>query len=73
MSLLFKKLKLINVIALLVKISGYLNFGLLIKIQFKILNSIQKTETGLKGEWFTKLKETKGIYEFRERDSKYFY
>jgi phage-related protein len=43
------------------------------KIQFKILNSIQKTETGLKGEWFTKLKETNGIYEFRERDSKYFY
>ena len=43
------------------------------KIQFKILNSIQKTETGFKGDWFTKLKETDGIYEFRERDSKYFY
>ena len=43
------------------------------KIQFKILNSIQKTETGFKGEWFAKLKETNGIYEFRERDSKYFY
>ncbi len=44
-----------------------------LKIQFKILNSIQKTEAGFKGEWFTKLKETNGIYEFRERDSKYFY
>ncbi len=43
------------------------------KIQFKIMNSIQKTKTGLKGDWFTKLKETDGIYEFRERDSKYFY
>jgi hypothetical protein len=32
-----------------------------LKIQFKILNSIQKTETGFKGEWFTKLKETTGI------------
>jgi phage-related protein len=43
------------------------------KIQFKILNSIHKTEIGYKGEWFTKLKETDGIYEFRERDSKFFY
>ena len=43
------------------------------KIQFKMLNSIQKTENGFKGEWFAKLKETNGIYEFRERDSNYFY
>lgn len=38
-----------------------------------ILNSIQKTETGFKGDWYTKLKETDRIYEIRERDSKYFY
>ncbi|MFM7089628.1 MAG: helix-turn-helix domain-containing protein [Bacteroidota bacterium] len=38
------------------------------KIQFKILNSIQKTETGLKGEWFTKLKETMiTIQEFKDK------
>ena len=43
------------------------------KIQFKILNSIQKTENRLKGDWFTKLKDTHEIYEFRERDTKYFY
>lgn len=43
------------------------------KIQYKILNQIQKTENGFKGDWFTKLRDTNGIYEFRERDSKYFY
>lgn len=43
------------------------------KIQFKILNSIHKTENGFKGDWFNKLRDSNGIYEFRERDSKYFY
>lgn len=43
------------------------------KIQKKFLISFEKTETGIKGNWFKKLKDTDGIYEFRQSDHKKFY
>ena len=44
-----------------------------LKMQIKILKSIEKTEMGFKGQWFKKLKSSDGIFEFRESDHRYFY
>ena len=44
-----------------------------VKIQSKILMSVQKTEIGIKGDWFVKLKSSEGIFEFRESDHTFFY
>ena len=35
--------------------------------------SFEKTEMGIKGNWFEKLKNTDGIYEFRQNDHQKFY
>jgi phage-related protein len=43
------------------------------KVQKKFLISFEKTETGIKGIWFQKLKNTDGIYEFRQSDHQKFY
>ena len=43
------------------------------KIQKKFLVSFEKTESGIKGNWFEKLKNTDGIYEFRQSDHQKFY
>ena len=43
------------------------------KIQKKFLVSFEKTEAGNKGSWFEKLKNTDGIYEFRQSDLQKFY
>ncbi len=43
------------------------------KVQQKFLLAFEKTETGLKGSWFEKLKNTDGIYEFRQSDHQKFY
>ncbi len=43
------------------------------KIQEKFLKCFDKTEAGIKGSWFEKLKTKHGIYEFRERDNEKFY
>ncbi len=43
------------------------------KIQKKFLVSFEKTESGIKGNWFEKLKGTDGIYEFRQSDHQKFY
>lgn len=43
------------------------------KIQRKFLVSFEKTEAGSKGNWFEKLKNTDGIYEFRQSDHQKFY
>jgi phage-related protein len=43
------------------------------KIQQKFLVSFEKTEAGMKGNWFEKLKNSDGIYEFRQVDHQKFY
>jgi phage-related protein len=43
------------------------------KIQKKFLLGFEKTEIGKKGNWFEKLKNTDGIYEFRQSDHQKFY
>lgn len=43
------------------------------RIQKKFLISFEKTELGNKGSWFEKLKNTDGIYEFRQSDHQKFY
>ena len=43
------------------------------KIQKKFLLAFEKTESGRKGDWFEKLKNTDGIYEFRQSDHQKFY
>ena len=43
------------------------------KIQKKFLISFEKIESGNKGNWFEKLKNTDGIYEFRQSDHQKFY
>ena len=43
------------------------------KVQKKFLLAFDKTETGHKGDWFEKLKNTDGIYEFRQSDHQKFY
>ncbi|NND77542.1 MAG: type II toxin-antitoxin system RelE/ParE family toxin [Flavobacteriales bacterium] len=45
--------------------------GLPKKIQVKLLKSFDKTQVGLKGQWFKQLKAN--IWEFRERDHQKFY
>ena len=43
------------------------------KVQKKLLLAFEKTEIGHKGDWFEKLKNTDGIYEFRQSDHQKFY
>lgn len=43
------------------------------KVQKKFLISFEKTEMGNKGTWFEKLKNSDGIYEFRQSDHQKFY
>jgi phage-related protein len=43
------------------------------KIQTKFLKSFEKTQNGFKGNWFTKLESSDGIFEFRESDHQKFY
>ena len=43
------------------------------KVQKKLLLAFDKTESGHKGDWFEKLKNTDGIYEFRQSDHQKFY
>ena len=43
------------------------------KIQEKFLKCFDKTEAGIKGSWFEKLKTKHGIFEFRVRDNEKFY
>lgn len=43
------------------------------KVQEKFLKIFEKTEMGIKGEWFEKLKSSDGIFEFRYRDHQKFY
>jgi phage-related protein len=44
-----------------------------IKIQDKFLISFDKTQMGFKGNWFTPIKPSDNIWEFRQRDSDFFY
>ena len=43
------------------------------KIQNKFLLAFDKTQAGYKGKWFEKLKNSDGIYEFRQSDHQKFY
>lgn len=43
------------------------------KVQERFLMLFDKTALGLKGDWFKKLKNSKGIFEFRHSDSHKFY
>lgn len=43
------------------------------KVQKKFLMIFEKTEIGLKGDWFEKLKNSDGIFEFRYSDHQKFY
>ena len=43
------------------------------KIKDKLVVSFTKTKLGYKGDWFEKLKNTDGIFEFRTRDQDKFY
>lgn len=43
------------------------------KVQQKFLKAFDKTEAGIKGNWFEKLKDTDQIYEFRQMDHQKFY
>jgi len=43
------------------------------KMKDKFTFSFTKTEYGYKGEWFKKLNDTKGIFEFKQRDQDKFY
>ena len=43
------------------------------KVQRKLLVVFEKAEAGYKGDWFQKLKNTNGIYEFRQSDHQKFY
>lgn len=48
-------------------------YALPISLQKKFLTAFEKTCSGFKGEWFSKLEGTDGIFEFRQRDSQKFY
>ena len=48
-------------------------YALLISLQKKFLTSFDKTCSGFKGDWFSKLESTDGIFEFRQTDSQKFY
>lgn len=43
------------------------------KVKDKFTFSFTKTKLGYKGEWFEKLKNTSGLFEFRARDESKFY
>jgi len=43
------------------------------KMKDKFTYSFTKTQYGYKGEWFKKLKDSDGIFEFRQRDQEKFY
>ena len=43
------------------------------KIQKKFFLAFDKTEAGIRGSWFEKMKGTKGIFEFRQSDHQKFY
>ncbi len=43
------------------------------KIKDKFTISFTKTKVGYKGAWFSKLNDSDGIFEFRQRDSEKFY
>lgn len=43
------------------------------KIKDKFTISFTKTKAGYKGDWFSKLNNSDGIFEFRQRDSEKFY
>lgn len=43
------------------------------KVKDKFTYSFKKTEYGYKGEWFKKLIDSKGIFEFKQRDQEKFY
>jgi len=43
------------------------------KVQEKLLKIFEKTEMGLKGDWFEKLTSSDGIFEFRHSDHQKFY
>ena len=43
------------------------------KVQEKFLKIFEKTEIGIKGDWFEKLKNSDGIFEFRHSDHQKFY
>lgn len=60
------------VVELLEEASNYY-YNLPLKIQIKFLICFEKTEAGIKGYWFEKLKESDGIFEFKVQDSEKFY
>jgi phage-related protein len=43
------------------------------KMKNKFVYSFTKTQFGYKGEWFKKLNDSAGIFEFRQRDQDKFY
>ena len=43
------------------------------KIQIKFLKIFERAQLGIKGDWFEKLKNSDGIYEFRYRGQSKFY
>jgi phage-related protein len=43
------------------------------KMKDKFTYSFTKTEYGFKGEWFKKLNDSRGIFEFKQRDQDKFY
>ena len=59
-------------VEMLVEASEYF-YKLPINVQRKFLSSFEKTCSGFKGEWFSKLESTDGIFEFRQRDTQKFY
>lgn len=43
------------------------------KIKIKFLKSFDKTKFGYRGSWFEPLKQSNGIFEFRQMDHRFFY
>ena len=43
------------------------------RVKKKFLTAIEKTSSGIKGNWFTPIKNSEGIWEFRQRDHQHFY
>jgi phage-related protein len=44
-----------------------------VKVQKKFILAFDKTQAGIKGDWFQKLKNSNGIFEFRLSDHQKFY
>lgn len=59
-------------VRLLKEAEGYF-FAQSDKVQEKFLKIFEKTELGIKGDWFEKLKGSDGIFEFRHSDHQKFY